>query len=754
MTLKEIILKYVTKSDMSGSDKVEKSIKGIKKESKKAGEASESFTGKLKKGLKAGINPAQMLVGKILALGVALIRVTKDWVVFQIQMGRGFTMMNGGIKEWRGFRQQVQLLSNDLGILKGELAGGFYQALSKGIPEDNIISFLRTAGKVAVADGSTVTTAVDGITTILNAFHIEAARADAVADALFNTVKNGGTTFGELAASISQVAPAASAGNVELEQITGAVATLTKGGTPTAQAMTQIRAAIFGLNKVLGDGWGETMSLQEALLKVEKQAGGSQVQLLKLLGTTEAVMGVLGMTGKNAKGAADDLKTMETTTGSLDEAYNKMQGFRHWARLGTTLKTVLFGLGSVIDAVLKPAVIGLTWAVDKVTRGFMLVTGQLPKTKKEADALADSVKANMLPALTDAEKAAKDLGTELTGVSKQDMKGASAGVGKLTDRVDDLSESAKKARSNMAALEDAELGLQLAEIDLKVATGEMTKEQGELAKIEAERAAAQKRFTKEETAAQQKRDAAEKEMHSADVKVQVRKGGFDRIREERRRMEAGAGSVDSESYAGKKFFQELKTTQGADEGLEKHYQEALAEQEELRKKNSAIISEQDQKLKLLKVERQVMSVSAKANRITIETDVKTKAEEKKNKAEKERTEASLREQLDQAQASLKSQKSFAGGGVDDIRGDVAQKRSAAYTASRALEAFEGQSSMDKGAGGLAQHRKLQANAKAASQELDSAMANLDALVSTLPQTIGFLSQKIKNLESQIKRLDV
>ena len=82
--------------------------------------------------------------------------------------------------------------------------------------------------------------------------------------------------------SIAQVAPIAAAYDVEMEQVLAAVATLTKQGTPTAQAMTQIRAAIVGVSKYLGDGAYEGRTFQEALELVRQKADGSEAKLREL----------------------------------------------------------------------------------------------------------------------------------------------------------------------------------------------------------------------------------------------------------------------------------------------------------------------------------------------------------------------------------------------------------------------------------------------------------------------------------------
>ena len=81
--------------------------------------------------------------------------------------------------------------------------------------------------------------------------------------------------------------------------------------------MTQIRGAIIAMNRVLGDGWSATMTLQEGMQAMADKAGGSQVKLKELTGRVEGMIGILGITGKNAKGAANDVDKTDARLGSI-----------------------------------------------------------------------------------------------------------------------------------------------------------------------------------------------------------------------------------------------------------------------------------------------------------------------------------------------------------------------------------------------------------------------------------------------------
>jgi hypothetical protein len=310
-------------------------------------------------GVKSAFNsaPVRMFRNAIVAVSAALVGAVVEAANFNIQIARVSTM---GGKNFKALREDARALASDFGIARSEVAKGMYNALSAGVDKNNLESFMRTAAKVAVADGSDISIAVDGITTVLNAFKVSAADAEKVTDDLFQTVRQGKTTFGDLAANLATVAPIAAASEIPLKQILAHVAALTAQGTPTAQAMTQIRASIIGLNKALGDGWSSTMSYQDALKKVWQNAGQSQTKLLELVGSSEAVQAVLGGVGINAQMAADKLNAMKDSAGSAQEAFKKVDEFRHWPTLIETARGTLSKLGEEIDSRLHPYVVAIT----------------------------------------------------------------------------------------------------------------------------------------------------------------------------------------------------------------------------------------------------------------------------------------------------------------------------------------------------------------------------------------------------------
>lgn len=224
-----------------------------------------------------------------------------------------------------GFMNLVMAITQEIPIKAPEAAKALYSIVSAGHDGADGMKILEVSAKAAVGGLTETETAADAITTILNAYKMSAEEAGTVSDQLFTTVRLGKTTFGELGASIAQVAPIAAAYGISIDQVLGAVASLTKQGTPTAQAMTQIRAAIQGTAGELGDAAFQGRTFQEALQLINEKAGGSASKMKEMLGTDEGLAATLALTGKNAKSVASDLEELQSSLGATEAAFEKMK---------------------------------------------------------------------------------------------------------------------------------------------------------------------------------------------------------------------------------------------------------------------------------------------------------------------------------------------------------------------------------------------------------------------------------------------
>jgi TP901 family phage tail tape measure protein len=227
-------------------------------------------------------------------------------------------------------------VGTEIGILTEDRLEAMYQALSAGVPSDQLIQFLRTVGQAAIGGQVDLTTAVDGISSALNAYGMEASRAQEVSDAFFLAVRLGKTTFGELAESIGQVAPLASSMGISLDEVLAGITSLTKQGIATSQAVTSIRSAMVALQK-------PTQSMKTVLAALNSEVAGfvnlpfvTRLQLIRekaqalglplseVFGRVEALNGVVAVTGTKFAAAASDMDAFGLKAGETAGAYDEM----------------------------------------------------------------------------------------------------------------------------------------------------------------------------------------------------------------------------------------------------------------------------------------------------------------------------------------------------------------------------------------------------------------------------------------------
>ena len=224
-----------------------------------------------------------------------------------------------------GFMNRVMSITQEIPIKAPEAAKALYEIVSAGHDGADGMKILEVAATAAIGGLTETATAADAITTILNAYNLSADKASSVSDQLFTTVRLGKTTFGELGSSIAQVAPIAAAYGIGIDEVLAAVASLTKQGTPTAEAMTKIRAAIQGTANELGDAAFQGRTFQEALQLINDKADGSASKMKEMLGTDEGLAAALALTGKNARSAASDLEELQDSLGATEAAFEKMK---------------------------------------------------------------------------------------------------------------------------------------------------------------------------------------------------------------------------------------------------------------------------------------------------------------------------------------------------------------------------------------------------------------------------------------------
>lgn len=259
--------------------------------------------------------------------------------------------------ETLALKQNLLALSSEFGDKAQNQAKAFYNILSAGTTDTaQALTVLTAANKAAVAGLTDVDTAANGLLSVVNSYGADVISAAQASDILFNTVREGRTTFPELASNIGRVASIAASAKVKFEEIGGALAFVTKSGVKTDEAVVGLRAL---LTNVIGPTEGvakaakamgiefnatalRTKGLGGFMEDLAKKTGGNVEKLRELFPNVRAfnvavkIAGgdlddfnrILGETG-NATGATD--KALKTITDSaafqFDKLTNQLRNF-------------------------------------------------------------------------------------------------------------------------------------------------------------------------------------------------------------------------------------------------------------------------------------------------------------------------------------------------------------------------------------------------------------------------------------------
>lgn len=329
----EYLLQYMATLDTSNYSQ---GLKGMQNQTEGTTNKIDSAFGKMTK----SINAATIAKGAMAAAAIYVankLRVTtKEVMAYQKQLGMVNTLLKVSRDELNKYGDEFERLSLKTGAAKTEIADAAYQALSSGVGKGDLIGFLETASKTAIAGQATVEQSVGTITSIINAYKMEMSEAGKVADWLLTIQNEGVTTVRELGDQLGDVTSISAALGVSLNDVGGAIAQMTVNGNNTAKTITMLKSMLSELSKegqtaadnfkkLSGQSFTEFIAnggtLQEAMIKMEEYAKKSNKSVVDLFSSVEAGSAALNLTGINAENFANKLEKVASSSGELETAY-------------------------------------------------------------------------------------------------------------------------------------------------------------------------------------------------------------------------------------------------------------------------------------------------------------------------------------------------------------------------------------------------------------------------------------------------
>jgi len=302
------------------------------------------------KKLKAFGNGVRRLGLKMAGLGTAvaapMVASGKVFGDFENQMKMVSTMLAEPEKYMDAFSRGIRKLSVDFGESTDVLAKGLYDLLSASVDPAHALDVLAVATKSAKGGMTDTAVAVDGLTSVLNAFQMSADQAGHVADVMFQTVKRGKLTFADLAANIGKVAPMARAAGMSMEDMMAAIATMTRQGLGTDEASTRL----VNILKNAPDQARDIAAL------IQKYVGKGLSEIQVDFPEIRAAGGIAALAA-DMRGFREDLALMQNAAGRADEAFARMTGglMDEMKKARMTLNDLMVSVGQALAPTLKAA---------------------------------------------------------------------------------------------------------------------------------------------------------------------------------------------------------------------------------------------------------------------------------------------------------------------------------------------------------------------------------------------------------------
>lgn len=329
----EYLLQYMATLDTTNYSQ---GLKGMQNQTQTSVGAMNSYFDNLTKSITKGLKAKLSFAAVGLYVANKLRVTTKEVLNFQKQLGMVNTLLKVSRDELNKYGDEFERLSLKTGAAKTEIADAAYQALSSGVGKGDLIGFLETASKTAIAGQATVEQSVGTITSIINAYKLEMSEAGKVADWLLTIQNEGVTTVGELGDQLGDVTSISAALGVSLNDVGGAIAQMTVNGNNTAKTITMLKSMLSELSKegqmasdnfkkLSGQSFTEFIAnggtLQEAMIKMEEYAKKSNKSVVDLFSSVEAGSAALNLTGINAENFANKLEKVASSSGELETAY-------------------------------------------------------------------------------------------------------------------------------------------------------------------------------------------------------------------------------------------------------------------------------------------------------------------------------------------------------------------------------------------------------------------------------------------------
>lgn len=357
------------------SDEVEK----FGDKSEETGKQSEESSKKSRDGIKElqGVLASAGIAATLNEIKNGFFDCSEAAAQFETSTAMVATIADTSQKSLSSISKEVRGYSNETGEAASDMAEATYQAISASINTADAAAFAGTATKLAVGGFTSATTAVDVLTTAINAYGLAASDATQLSDYLITTQNLGKTSVDQLAQSVGKVIPLASAYNVQMDNLSSAYAVLTANGIATAESGTYLKSMLnelgdtgSGVSEVLLNSTGKTFaqlmeqgySLGDVMAMLGNAVDGDSTAFNALWNSTEAGIGALSLFNAGADKYNSVLESMRTSAGATEKAYSTMADTtdKSKQRMENAFNNLKISVGDVLNPALTQVYEGFT----------------------------------------------------------------------------------------------------------------------------------------------------------------------------------------------------------------------------------------------------------------------------------------------------------------------------------------------------------------------------------------------------------
>lgn len=255
------------------------------------------------------------------------------------------TMLSGN--DLDRYYDDLMSLSNETGVSFENLSEAMYQALSAGVSQDKAVEFVKSSVSLSKGGFTEVATAIDVVTTAINAYGLSMEDATHIQDVLIMTQNKGKTTVDELASNMGKIIPTANSLNVSLDQLGAMYATITANGVATAESTTYMNSM---LNELASSSSTASKALEEAAGRTFKQLTDEGKTVAEILQIIDANAKQSGKSMTDMFGSAEAAKAAQIIVDKTESFNNNLNAMADSAGAAkTAAATMMDTLGEKIN---------------------------------------------------------------------------------------------------------------------------------------------------------------------------------------------------------------------------------------------------------------------------------------------------------------------------------------------------------------------------------------------------------------------